>query len=289
MPALRAMLSAMSFDIHGKTALVTGAASGIGRETALALARAGASLVICDVHEENLATVAKEVRELGRSVIARRVDVSDRAAMKAFADEVHHSIGAVDILVNNAGVALSGGFMDTSLEDWDWILGINVYGVIYGCHYFLPPMIERGRGGQVVIVSSAAGYTASDMLAAYSTTKFSVLGLAENLRLELKQHRIGVSAICPGIVDTAITRNTRQRGPTAGSAFTEKLSEFYRKRGFGPDKVAKAIVRAIERDQGVVPVTPEAWAFYLVKRASPRLFERFAVMAGKQARRKFSV
>src|SRR5262245_33651309 len=123
-------------DLSGRTVLVTGAASGIGKGTALAFARRGANLVICDVGETGLAETERQTRALGRDVLARRVDVASREAMREFADTVHQQVEAVDILMNNAGVGLGGGFLDTTLDDWDWILGINLLGVIHGCHCF---------------------------------------------------------------------------------------------------------------------------------------------------------
>src|SRR6185295_669159 len=144
-----------------------------------------------------------------------RVDVANRDEMRAFAAEVHRERDAVDILMNNAGVGLGGGFLDTSLEDWDWIVGINFWGVVHGCHFFVPPMVARKRGGHVVNVSSAAGFVAGAQLAAYSTTKFAVFGLSEALRDELRPHRIGVTTVCPGLIDTPITMAARVRGRNA--------------------------------------------------------------------------
>ncbi len=169
-------------NLAGKTALVTGGASGIGKATALAFARRGANLVICDVDTAGLAAVEQEIRALGHDVFTRRVDVADRDQMRDFAAAVHARVEAVDILMNNAGVGLGAGLLDTSLDDWDWILGINLRGVIHGCHFFVPPMVRRSRGGHVINLSSTAGYVASDALLAYSTTKFAVLGLSEALR-----------------------------------------------------------------------------------------------------------
>jgi NAD(P)-dependent dehydrogenase (short-subunit alcohol dehydrogenase family) len=162
----------------GKLGLVTGAASGIGRATAVALARAGADLVICDVNAAGLEETAGTIRGLGRQTLARTVDVARRDAMEAFAAEVHAAHPAVDILVNNAGVGLGGGLLDTTLEDWDWIVGINVMGVVHGCHFFVPPMVRRGRGGHVVNVSSGAAFAAPSSLVAYAATKFAVFGLS---------------------------------------------------------------------------------------------------------------
>ncbi len=260
--------------LGGALALVTGAASGIGRETALGLARAGADLIVCDVNESGLEETATAVRALGRSALARRVDVASREQMAAFAAEVHRQHEAVDVLVNNAGVGLGGGVLDTALEDWDWVLGINLWGVIHGCHFFVPPMVARGRGGHVVNVSSAAGFMATAQLAAYSTTKFAVFGLSEALRDELHPHRIGVTAVCPGIINTPITAAARMRGRVAGDAARAAMVEFYRRRNYGPERVAAAIVKAIARNRAVLPVSPEAWVMYALKRLSPGLTAR---------------
>ena len=266
----------------GKTALVTGAASGIGRATALAFARAGADLVLCDVDEKGLAVTQADARALGRDVFARKVDVSDAAAMQAFADEVHATRDGIDILVNNAGVGLGGGFLDTTLDDWKWILGINVWGVIHGCHAFIPKMVARKRG-HVVIVSSAAGYSPSAMLVAYSTTKFAVLGLAENLRLELEPHGLGVTAICPGIINTPITKNSRLRGKAAKPGAQERMAKFYEKRNYTPEKVADGILSAVAKNRAVAPISPEAWGLYLLKRFSPGMFDTISHAIAKKA------
>jgi NAD(P)-dependent dehydrogenase (short-subunit alcohol dehydrogenase family) len=257
--------------LSGKTALVTGAASGIGKETALAFGRAGADLVICDVDESGLAATEEALRALGRRVRARRVNVADREAMRAFADAVHREHEAVDILMNNAGVGLGGGFRYTSLEDWDWIVGINLWGVIHGCHFFVPPMVARGRGGHIVNVSSAAGFVATEPLAAYCTTKFGVFGLSEALREELAPHGIGVTTVCPGLINTPITRSSPLRGPDATPAARERMVAVYERRGYGPERVARNILKAIARNRGVAPVAPEAWVMYYLKRMSPGL------------------
>lgn len=269
------MSASPRFD--GKRVLVTGAASGIGRETALAFARQGADLVICDVDEKGLDLTSSAARALGRRVFSRKVDVSKRHDMREFADEVHRDGGALDILVNNAGVALAGGFLETSLDDWDWILSINLLGVIHGCHFFLPPMVERKRG-HLVNVSSAAGYFAAGLLGAYCTTKFGVFGLSEALREELGPHGIGVTTICPGLIDTPIIGATRRRGKMAAPERHAKVAELYKKRAFGPEKVANVILDAVARKRSVVPVTPEAWFLYAAKRLAPTLLARVSSM-----------
>lgn len=258
-------------NLRGRTVLVTGAGSGIGRELALLAARRGANLVVCDVDEPGLAEVESAVRDRGPGVLARQVDVASREQMRDFADAVHAEAGPVDLLINNAGVGLGAGFLDTELEDWDWILGVNVLGVVHGCHFFVPRMVERGAGGHVVNLSSMAGFFATPSLSAYSATKFAVLGFSEALREELRPHGIGVTAICPGLINTPITRTARARGSLADPAARERAVALYARRGYGPDRVARNILRAVERDRTVVPVAAEAWIAYALKRVSPRL------------------
>jgi NAD(P)-dependent dehydrogenase (short-subunit alcohol dehydrogenase family) len=272
-------------SLHGKTALVTGAASGIGRATALAFARRGADLMICDIDEAGLASCADAIRGLGRAVRAERVDVSSAEQMAAFASSVHARLEAVDILMNNAGVAIGGAFLDTSLADWEWILGINLRGVIHGCHDFIPNMVRRGRGGHVINVSSAAGYSASSAFAAYNATKFGVLGLSEALWEELRPHGIGVTAVCPGLIDTPITRSARLVGVMDKPAIREQMVRGYQRRGYGPERVAAHILKAVQRDRLVAPISPEAWALYYGKRFAPWALRWIGLRLAARSRR----
>lgn len=256
--------------IEGRNVLITGAASGIGRETARAFARRRARLFLCDVDATGLAETEESARALGATVTAARVDVSRRDEVAAFAEEVHRLCPALDILVNNAGVLLAGSFFDTELEDWEWILGVNLWGVIHCCRAFIPKMVARRQGGHVVNVSSLSGLLATETSGAYGTTKYAVFGLSEALRDELVKHDIGVSTICPGLIDTPIINNSRYRGKAAAPWVREQISAFYKKRGYSPARVANSIVDAVERGREVVPVTAEAWATYLVKRISPK-------------------
>jgi len=272
-------------SMHGKTALVTGAASGIGLETALAFARRGADLVICDLDEAGLVAAEARIEGLGCSALTRRVDVSSADEMRAFAEEVHRHVEAVDVLMNNAGVAIGGPFLSTSLEDWNWILGINTMGVVHGCHLFIPKMVQRGKGGHVINVSSAAGYSANSVLAAYNATKFSVLGLSEALWEELHPHGIGVTVVCPGLIDTPITRNTRLVGEMDKPEKREDMVQSYQKRGYLPDRVARNILKAVEKDRLVAPISPEAWALYYLKRFAPWLLRRIGMVMSKRATR----
>jgi len=270
--------------LDGKTVLVTGAGSGIGRATAMLCAARGANLAICDIDQAGLAETASSARRLGREVFAQPLDVGAREQMQAFADSIHERVDAVDLLVNNAGVGLGAAFLDTELVDWDWIVAINVMGVVHGCHMFVPRMVARGRGGHVVNLSSAAGYFANPALSAYTSTKFAVLGLSEALRIELRPHRIGVTAVCPGLINTPITRTSRMRGRWADDASRERIVRLYERRNYGPDRVAGRILRAVGRDSPVMPVTAEAWAQYVLTRLAPPLARRLAAAIDRTLR-----
>jgi short-subunit dehydrogenase len=271
---------------EGKTVLITGAADGIGRETALAFGRAGADLILTDINQEQLERTVEEIRGMGRAVMRRLVDVSDRDAMRAFADEVHADREAVDILINNAGVGHGGGVLDTSLEDWDWLVSINLMGVVYGCHFFVPAMVRRGRGGHVVNVSSAAGLMASPLLAAYATTKYGVFGLTEALRQELRSEGIGVTVVCPGLISTKIAERGRLRGEFAADEVRDTVHEVYRDCKVGPDAVARAILRGVRRNKRLVLVAPEAWIFYYGKKWFPNLLPP---LVGRDLRKKMGL
>jgi NAD(P)-dependent dehydrogenase (short-subunit alcohol dehydrogenase family) len=263
-------------DLSGRVVAITGAGSGIGRELAILCAARGADLALCDINEAGLADTADVVRAAGRDVVTARVDVSDAEQMAAFAAATHDHFDGVDMVVNNAGVGLIGGFLDTSLEDWQWIVSINLMGVVQGCNAFIPAMVERSRGGHIVNLSSAAGLLANPQLSAYSATKFAVLGLSEALRMELGPHRIGVTAICPGIINTAITKASPIRGQNVDER-RENLAATYKKRGYTAERVARNILRAVDRDRAVAPVAAEAHVMYALSRATPPLARWLAV------------
>lgn len=256
----------------GQLVLVTGAAAGIGRATAFAFAEAGARVVAVDRDEEGAARTAELARLIGAPAAwAETVDVSDEQAMEKLAEKVAAEYGIVDVLVNNAGIGVSGSFLETSAEEWRRVLDVNLWGVIHGCRLFGKQMADRGQGGHIVNTASAAAYQPSRALPAYSTSKAAVLMLSECLRAELAEKSIGVSAICPGIVNTNITATTRFAGADAAEEqrLRKRTGKLYGMRNYPPEKVADAILRAVVRNQAVVPVTPESHAARFLSRLSP--------------------
>jgi NAD(P)-dependent dehydrogenase (short-subunit alcohol dehydrogenase family) len=253
--------------------VITGAASGIGRATALLFARGGANLYVCDLAVDALPALEAELLAAGAAhALAFAVDVGSRAQMAGWCAMVCAE-GAPDVLINNAGVGLAGGLLATTLEDWDWIVNVNLWGTIHGCHFFAPEMAERGRG-QIINIASAAGFYNSPAMTAYGTTKYAVIGLSEALRSELGPRGVGVSVICPGFIDSAIVANMRLRGEEYPESERAKIRDFYRKRSYQPDRVGRAILRAVRRNPALLPVTPEAWTLYWMKRAAPDLSRR---------------
>ncbi|WP_037674792.1 SDR family oxidoreductase [Streptomyces griseus] len=256
----------------GQLVLVTGAASGIGRATALAFAEAGARVIAVDRDSEGAARTAEASRLMGApEAWPEAVDVSDERAMEKLAARVAAEYGVVDVLVNNAGIGLSGSFLDTTSEDWQRVLDVNLWGVIHGCRLFGRQMAERGQGGHIVNTASAAAFQPSRALPAYSTSKAAVLMLSECLRAELAGRGIGVTAICPGIVNTNITSTARFTGVDAEEERRrqKRAARLYGLRNYPPEKVAEAILRAVVRNEAVVPVTPEARGARFLSRWAP--------------------
>ena len=198
-------------DVAGKVAFVTGAASGMGLAIARSFAAAGMKVVLADVEEEALEEARASFGPTNADVIAVRVDVTDRDAMAAAADRTEEAFGKVHVLVNNAGVAVGGSIADMAYTDWDWVVGVNLDGVVNGVQEFLPRILAHGEGGHIVNTASLAGLLPFGGLGVYNTTKFAVVGMSEALRADLAAQDIGVSVLCPGVVNTNIFDSGRNR------------------------------------------------------------------------------
>jgi NAD(P)-dependent dehydrogenase (short-subunit alcohol dehydrogenase family) len=267
-------------QFKGKTAVVTGAGSGIGRSTAILLGKLGARVYAADLNGASAIETAGTIKTAGGEASGHTLDVTDADAVAAFAEEVFAEAGRVDILHNNAGIGHAGPIEETPLEDWRKVLDVNLFGVINGLNAFVPKMIEQGGGGHIVNTASMAGLTASAGMAPYCTSKFGVVGMSLTLDAELKPKGIRVTALCPGIINTAIVKESTMRGSIEQNH--EKLTKFYKTRGTSPDVVARDAVNAILRKQVIKPspwwqVSPGWW----LMRISPRAYTGVAGKAFK--------
>ena len=261
------------FNFQDKVAVVTGAASGIGRATSVALAERGCDLAIADLNEAGLAETAEMVASLGRKATIHLVDVADKAAMEAFPEQVIAEHGKVNIIVNNAGVEVTNTFEDHSLEDFEWIMGINVWGVIYGCKFFLPYLKQSGEG-HIVNISSMFGFYGMPSQSSYCATKFAVRGLTESLRIELKDSPVGVTCIHPGGINTNIIKNARVQN-TKLQENSDRFMKFTTK----PQTAAKKIINGIEKNKRRVCIGPDAHISDWLVRLSPVGFNVLATSA----------
>ncbi|TWF95991.1 SDR family oxidoreductase [Saccharopolyspora dendranthemae] len=255
--------------------VITGAGNGIGRATAQAFAAAGAHVVAADV---DLKALRETGELLGDAGTTYEVDVSDQAAMADFAQRVSTELGTPDVVINNAGIGLAGAFLDTTVAEWEDVIDVNLWGVIHGCRLFGRQMAERGEGGRIINVASAAAYLPSRVLPAYSTTKAAVLRLSECLRVELAADGVKVTAVCPGLVNTGITTSSRFAGTDEAEQAKRRraATELYQRRDFSPQRAADEILRATRRAPAIAPVTPEARAGLVLSRLTPRLLRAAA-------------
>jgi NAD(P)-dependent dehydrogenase (short-subunit alcohol dehydrogenase family) len=242
----------------GKVAVVTGGGSGIGRALALALARDGARIVVADVDEADGGETVRLAAAAGAEAMAVRTDVADRRQIEVLADRVYERFGATHVLCNNAGVVVHGGLDAATWEDWQWVMGVNLWGVVHGLLAFVPRMIAGGEGGHVVNTASMAGLIASQGLGVYNTTKYAVVGLSETLAKDLRPHGIGVTVVCPMGVATRIRQAGRNR-PAAlrGAPGADGASEITLiGRTLDPNDVAAQTLAAV-RDGELYVITHE--------------------------------
>lgn len=264
----------MSLDLNGAVAVVTGAASGIGRATALALATRGAHLALVDRNEEGLTATAEGARASGVNVSQHALDVTDADAVRALPDAVVAEHGRVTVLMNNAGVSLVGRFEEVSLEDVRWLLEINLFGVIALTKAFLPVLMAQERA-QIVTVSSLFGLVAPAEQVAYSTSKFAVRGFSEALRHELEGTPVGVTVVHPGGVRTAIASSARVGAgadPDEAAASSDRFTRLALR--MSPEDAAALIVRAIERQQNRLLIGADARAGDAIQRLMPATYWR---------------
>jgi short-subunit dehydrogenase len=254
-------------SLEGKVAVVTGAGNGIGRETAMALAQKGCRLAICDVNEAALEEVGEGLAGSGAEVRSYVVDVSKRDEMEKFAANVAADFGGVQVLINNAGVTVYATFEEHDVDDLEWIIGVNLWGVLYGCKFFMPYLKTSGEG-HVVNLSSVFGIIAPPLQTSYVASKFAVRGFSESLRAEVAEYNIGVTSVHPGAIKTNIIQNARLVTDTHAS-LRDSTQRLFDRLGTSPDVVAARVVKAIEYNSPRVLITKEAHVADALKRIMP--------------------
>jgi len=257
-------------NLQGRVAVVTGAGSGIGRATAVELARRGAGLALVDVDRAGMDETAAQIEALDRGVSRHEIDVSDRQRMAALPDEVVAAHGAVDVVVNNAGVAVAHTVANMDLEDFDWIVGINFWGVVYGTRFFLPHLLARDEA-HLVNVSSVFGLIGVPGQSSYCATKFAVRGFTESLCGELHGTSVGVTTVHPGGVATAIAERARFRDTinpdiTSSEEVARRFEEVARTT---PEKAGRLIADAIQRNRPRLRIGADARFLDRLQRLAP--------------------
>jgi NAD(P)-dependent dehydrogenase (short-subunit alcohol dehydrogenase family) len=272
--------------LAGRTAVVTGAAGGIGRGIALALARRGCHVALADIDEAALARTTAEIagQESARSlrVSHYRLDVANRAAVAALPAQVMAAHGVVDILVNNAGVALGvGTFLESAETDFDWLLGINFWGVVQMTRAFLP-LLSNSEEARIVNVSSLFGLIAPPGQTAYAASKFAVRGFSESLRHELADTRIGVTVVHPGGIATSIAKNARMPASLSDDEAAKRRTFFDSFLTMPPETAGEIIVRGVERRKARILVGSDAKYAELVERLMPVNYWKWLGRGGKK-------
>ncbi len=254
-------------DLKNKTALVTGAASGIGRALAINLAREGAHIILLDVNEAGLAEVQGIIEGMNVKALVGCIDVSNAEEVKALCEKALNDMGKVDILVNVAGIGIASDISDLELEDWNRILGVNLFGPIHTINYLLNHMIERGSG-HIVNVASGCGLVALPTLGGYNTSKFGLVGLTETLRAEVARFGIGATVICPGAVKTNIFNAAKYKNYDI-SGMRSLVDSVVDRFGWTPERVARAIIKSIRKNRPILALSPMTWMGYYIKRLWP--------------------
>lgn len=261
--------------LRHKKCVITGAASGIGRATANAAAAAGADLYLTDVNAELLDEAVAEIRASGGKVsLHRALDISDFEAVGEFAGAVHACAGSVDVVMNIAGISIWGTVETLQHHHWKRVVDVNLMGPIHVIESFVPEMIRAGKGGHLVNVSSAAGLFGLPWHAAYSASKFGLRGISEVLRFDLERHGIGVSLVCPGAVDTGLTKTVQVIGIDLATPEARRYRAHFRKRAVSAETAAAAILRGMLRNEYLVFTSRDIRIGYWFQRVLGSVYER---------------
>ncbi|WP_396918465.1 SDR family oxidoreductase [Mycolicibacterium sp.] len=260
---------AQGSDFRGKRCFVTGAASGIGRATALALAAQGAELFLTDRDPDGLDKTVADARALGAQVPAHRVlDISDYDQVAQFAADIHASHPAMDVVMNIAGISAWGTVDQLTHQHWKSMIDVNLMGPIHVIETFVPPMVAGRKGGNLVNVSSAAGIVALPWHSAYSASKYGLRGLSEVLRFDLARHRIGVSVVVPGAVKTGLVQTVQIAGVDRDDPHVQKWVDRFAGHAVSPEKAAEKILAGVRRNRFLIYTSADIRALYAFKRVA---------------------
>jgi|TARA_R110002073_G_scaffold336589_1_gene536539 butyryl-CoA dehydrogenase len=272
-------------SLQDRVAVITGAGSGIGRALAIELSAAGCNVALSDINEAAVNEVAKQLNDMGRPAIADRLDVSDREAFYAYADKVHAHYGKVNIVINNAGVALGATVEDTTYDDFEWLMGINFWGVVYGTKAFLP-YLKQADAGHIVNISSIFGIISVPTQSAYNAAKFAVRGFTDALRMELEMEGSSVSCttIHPGGIKTNIARSARMKGDVSkftGSSKADPREDFEKMFRTTPEDAAATIIKGIRSNKRRVLIGSDAVAVDSMQRMMPTAYQKIMISGQK--------
>ncbi|AIY46006.1 SDR family oxidoreductase [Mycolicibacterium fortuitum] len=256
-------------NFQGRRCLITGAASGIGRATALALAAQGAELYLTDRDEVGLAQTVDDAKALGADVpVHRALDISDYDQVAAFAADIHAAHSSMDVVMNIAGISAWGTVDQLTHQHWRSMIDVNLMGPIHVIETFLPPMVQARRGGHLVNVSSAAGIVALPWHSAYSASKYGLRGLSEVLRFDLARHRIGVSVVVPGAVKTGLVQTVQIAGVDREDPNVQKWVDRFAGHAISPEKAADKILAGVQRNRFLIYTSADIRALYAFKRVA---------------------
>jgi NAD(P)-dependent dehydrogenase (short-subunit alcohol dehydrogenase family) len=252
---------------ENKRAVITGAGSGLGRALAMELAQDNWKILVSDVRDETAQETLEMVKKAGGSGETFHCDVTDLTHLEAMADKVFNEWGGVDLLINNAGVLVAGNIGDMPIDNWKWVIDINVWGTINGCHAFIPRMKKQGSG-HIVNVASAAGFTCLPEMGAYNLTKAALIGLTETLLTELSPHNIDVTAVCPSVFSSNLIDGLRH--DTDGQR--DWWNVMFRKATMNAQQVASEVIKAVKQNKPYIIPQREVKIAHLMKRLSPKLY-----------------
>ena len=259
--------------LQDRVAVITGAGSGIGRATALALAAKGCHLALSDINPDTLGDTLQMVQAHGVRVPSQVLDVADKKAMQDYADGVTAAMGQIHIVINNAGITVAGTVEEHTIDDYEWLMGINFWGVVYGTKFFLPHL-QRADEAHIVNISSVFGLIAVPNQSAYNASKFAVRGFTESLKQELHGSHIGVSCVHPGGIKTNIVASSRFKSMPAGKNHSASAARFKKVASTTADKAADVIVRGIQKKKERILIGADASLMDLLARTMPKRYPR---------------